>query len=245
MGRPLRYRQVNTTYHLYSSCHRRADLMKDDNIKELMLQVLRECLERYNFELIAFEILDNHFHFIIKTLENALHNISVIMKWIKSTFTRRYNKLKRLSGTFWNGRFGAKVIDLAKDAKAYLNTLLWYLAYNPVRKKMVKDPRDSKFGSINHYLMDGEDKKINSDSPLAHKITLHEHFLNLANDIKERVKKFLTYEESFKKRHSAYTRSNKAHKSPFLSHLHRIFVSRKKEKELDEKIRKELKKEGK
>lgn len=241
MGRPLRYCRANTTYHIYSSCHRRAELMKDDSIKELMLQVIRECLENYNFELIAFEILDNHFHFIIKTLDDITHNISAIMKWIKGTFTKRYNRLKGISGTFWNGRFGSKVIDLARDAANYLNTLLWYLAYNPVRKGMVKDPRDSNYGSINYYLKEEDEQdKIYEGSPLFNKVTLHEHFLSLAKDIKERARKFLAYEESFKKRHSAYKSCKKAAKNSFLFHLHRSFVSRKKEKKLEQSLRKAL-----
>jgi hypothetical protein len=57
---------------------------------------------------------------------------------------------------------------------------------------MVRDPRKSKYGSINVYLDE------NYTSPV--KITLHKYFLELGNSFKERVKKFLYYEDAHRKR---------------------------------------------
>lgn len=239
MGRELRYIRKNTTYHAYSRCLGGKNLLKKDRYKDLLIEVIKECKSRYDFNLCALQIMDNHFHIIIKTLSNIKHSISVIMKWIKSTFTRRYNRLfrKRKLGPFWNERFGAKVIDLANDAKDYLNTLLWYLEYNPIRKGITKKPGESPFGTINHYLkyeMGG--KAI----PLSPFLEHHEYFIKLSTDIKERLKSFLKYEESFKKRYSDFSDSKEVQKTPFYKRLHHSFVSRKKEKELNKKLAEKL-----
>lgn len=236
MGRPLRFIKENTDYHVYSRCRQKEALMGPEHIKGLMEEVMAECHECYDFQLIGYVIMDDHVHFIIRTLDNVAHTISEIMKWIKSTFTRRYNKLMGLVGPFWNERFGAKVISLAMDAEDYLNTLIWYLAYNPVRSGAVKEPRDYRFGSINHYLRGGVNTEFYQDSPLTHKITLHEYFLNLAKNVKERLKRFLIYEESFIKRFKNYGNDKKSGKSSFFQRLHRSFVSREREKRAAEEM---------
>ena len=45
-------------------------MMKLDYMKDLMLEVINMALERYNFELISYVIMDNHFHFFITLQRN-------------------------------------------------------------------------------------------------------------------------------------------------------------------------------
>lgn len=237
MGRRLRYRAINTTYHCYSRCHGIDSLMEERESKLLLEEVIRECRRIYDFEMNAFQIMDNHFHFIIRTLNNAKHTISVIMKWIKSTFTRRYNKMFKRKGTFWNERFGAKVLEHASDPKEYLNTLIWYLGYNPVRKGIVKDPRKYEFGSLNNYLKDSRPSEKDDNFSF---ITLHKYFLNLSDDIKMRLKRFLEYEKIFKRRYKEYNSDENAQKPSFFHHLHRTFVTKEQEKAVEDSLRTQI-----
>jgi len=130
MGRPIRICLPNLTYHTFSRCIDKANLMKKDKIKDLMIKVVKETQNIFDFELNAFEILDNHFHFIIKTKDKA-ETISKIMQRIKSVFARRYNKLHNRTGPFWNERFGSKIVEGVRDPAGYFLNLLWYLGYNP------------------------------------------------------------------------------------------------------------------
>jgi REP element-mobilizing transposase RayT len=156
-----------------------------------MLDVLRSALEKYDFELIAYEILHNHFHFIIRTVEGG-ETISRIMQYIKSRFAQTFNRLNKREGAFWSERFVSKIIEKSKNPQKYFLWLLWYFGFNPVRKKMVRDPRKSRYGSINAYLDE------NYKSPV--KITLHKYFLELGDSFRERVQKFLYYEDAHRKR---------------------------------------------
>jgi putative transposase len=191
MPRPKRFRDPNHTYHICSRCIENRDLMEDDLFKDIMVEVLRNAGEKYIFDLIAYEILHNHFHFIIYTVEGGA-DISRIIQYIKSRFAEKYNKITKRTGAFWSERFRSKVIEDAVNPVLYLLWLLWYLAFNPVRKKMVKDPRKSRYGSINSYL----DEKYKS--PV--KIKLHRYFIDLGNTFHDRVEKFLYYEEAYRKR---------------------------------------------
>jgi putative transposase len=191
MPRPKRVRKPNLTYHIYSRCIEWRNMMKEDRFKDIMISILQKTQERYRFELIFYEIMDDHFHLIIKTLKKG-PSISRIMQYIKARFAERYNREVGRIGPFWNERFKDIIIDFLENPVNFLLWLLWHLAINPVRNKRINDPRDYKYGSIKCYL----DEDYNS--PV--KITLHDFFNNLANSFKERVSKFQFFEDAYRRR---------------------------------------------
>jgi REP element-mobilizing transposase RayT len=191
MGRPIREQVVGATYHVYSRCINKENLMEPDEIKDLMIIVIKETQEKFDFELNEFDILDNHFHFTIR-IKNTTDTISKILQRIKSVFAKRYNKLNGRSGPFWNERFGSSIIEKAKNIVGYFIYLLFYTGYNSVRKGKVKDPRDYKYSSFNCYL----DKNYKCQL----KITIHEYFLSLGDTFEDCVKVFLEYEKLYLKK---------------------------------------------
>jgi REP element-mobilizing transposase RayT len=165
--------------------------MRDKIVKDLLMEAINMAMIKYTFEIIGYSIIDNHFHFIIRTLERE-ETISRIMQFIKSQMAQRYNKKMKRTGPFWNERFKDYIIEHANDPEYYLLWLLWYLAYNPVRKGYVLNPRKFAYSSINAYL------ERDYISPI--KITLHSYFLKLGQTFEERIKSFLHYEEIYLKR---------------------------------------------
>jgi len=164
--------------------------MKHKYLKDLMLSVLNQALEKYVFELSAFTIMDNHFHFLIRTVVGG-EDISRIMQFIKSQYARKYNKIMNRTGPYWNERFSDKIIEYAEDPLSAFNNVLQYLAENPVRSGYVKDPRDYKYSSYKCYIDE------NYKSPV--KITLHPYFINLGSNFKERAQVIQDFEEAYRK----------------------------------------------
>ena len=191
MARPLRTIIQGLTHHVYSRCINKQSFLLLQKTPYIFEQVLRDTQLKYTFKLIAYQIMDNHIHLVIQTIEGEA-SISRIMQYIKARFAERYNRLNNRSGPFWNERFKDQVIEFSDDPELYLRRLLWYLAYNPVRKEFVLDPRDYKWGSINYYL----DHKYTCRV----EIVLHEHFLSLGNTFEEQVKEFLVYEDAYRRR---------------------------------------------
>ena len=193
MPRPLRICEPDYTYHIMSRCIEAKNLMKSNKLKNMMIDVLNMAHEKYEykFQIINFSILNNHFHFIIKT-EKGGPTISQIMQFIKSQYARRYNKMMNRIGPFWNERFRDKIIELAEDPKYYFNNVCWYIAFNSTRKKYTNDPRDYKYCGINFFLDE------NYVPPV--KLTHHKYFIDLGKTFEERVKNFLVYEERYRKR---------------------------------------------
>lgn len=191
MSRPVRLHLPEVTYHVISRCIEKRLLMESKIMKNLLIEVLASALEKYRFEISAYTIMDNHFHFYIRTVAGG-ENISRIMQFIKSQFARRYNRMMNRTGPFWNERFKDTIIENCNSPIKLFFFILFNIFYNPVRSNYVKDPRDYQFCSIHSYLVQDHQSPV--------KITLHPFFIGLGNNFNDRVKKFLELEELFRKR---------------------------------------------
>lgn len=189
--RKIRKCEPNLTYHTYSRCIDKANLMRMNKMKELMLKVIVKAQKKYEFEIISYVIMDNHFHFMIRTVEGG-PTISRIMQFIKSQYARRYNKDMRRCGPFWNERFGDTIIEDQENPEEAFELINNYIINNPVKANYVSNPRDYKYGCIHFYI----DKNYKSRV----KLTFHEYFLNSGNTFKERKKKFIKFEKKYRKK---------------------------------------------
>ncbi len=184
-----RRQEPNLTYHIFSRCMNKSFLMKSEKAKELMLLVLTMALYKFDFQLCNYIIMDNHIHLIIKTVEGGA-DISRIMQFIKSQYARRYNKMMNRVGPFWNERYGDRIIEESDNPQFAYFTLIHYIDNNSVKANYVSNSKNYRFGSTN-YLIDE-----NYSPPV--KLSYHEYFLNLGSTFKERVKKFLEFEKTYK-----------------------------------------------
>lgn len=191
MPTPIRQRLENVTYHITSRCCETRHLMAQDKIKDIVITVLSRALEKYDFKLIGYTIMDNHVHFIIQTVADGA-DISRIMQYIKARIAEKYNRLMQRTGPFWNERFKDTIVEQQDNPVIYLLWLLWYLAFNPVHARKCKDPQKYRYSSINYYLTEGIPSLI--------KITRHQYFDDLGTTFAERMRCFLSYEEAYRKR---------------------------------------------
>jgi hypothetical protein len=118
------------------------------------------------------------------------------MQYIKARIAEKYNRATGQTGAFWNERFQSKVIEEEENPEQYLFRLLWYIGYNPVRKRLSRNPRENDIGFINCYL------DRNHAAPV--KITIHYYFWELGDTFEECVDIFLLYEEDYRRRLAGY-----------------------------------------
>jgi putative transposase len=182
MSNKKRRCEPNLTYHTYSRCADKSTMMKSDHMKNLMLTVIVMAQERYSFDLISYVIMDNHFHFIIRTVENGAP-ISRIMQFIKAQFAKRYNKKMNKTGPFWNERYGDTIIEEQEFPEEAFNNINSYIINNPVKANYVNDARDYKYSCIHFYIDE------NYISPV--KLTFHEYYLKLGSSFRQRADRFL------------------------------------------------------
>ncbi|MDK9712387.1 transposase [Acidaminobacter sp.] len=104
MSRKLRNLQQETVYHVVYKGNNGEFLLRHDVDKNMLLETIKRYRLRYDFELYAFCIMDNHVHMLIKMCETSL---SKVMQGISQSFTQRYNRKYDRSGHVFDGRYFA------------------------------------------------------------------------------------------------------------------------------------------
>jgi putative transposase len=128
MARPIRVEFEGASYHVMARGNDKKVIFRVDQDRELFLQTLGEMLERFAVELMAFVLMPNHFHLLLRTPEG---NLSRAVGWLQTTFTIRFNRINRRSGHLFEGRFKAQLVE----SDSYATTLIPYLHLNPIRTR--------------------------------------------------------------------------------------------------------------
>jgi REP element-mobilizing transposase RayT len=185
MSRPLRLCLENVTYHVYSHCLERRDLITDDKLKKLFLQIVSNTKKKYDFQIIFYQILDGSFHLMIKTTIGGA-TISRIVQYIKARFAEKYNRLFGRTGPFWNGRFKDTILELCDNPVCTFFSLIWKIAYLLVKVRKSRNPRQYPFSSINMFLLE-------KYKPLL-RIHSHKYFKEAGKNFHERMMVFSSFE---------------------------------------------------
>ncbi len=67
MARPLRIQYEGALYHVTCRGNERKAIFKDDQDKNVFLELLNDGLNTYNIILYCYVIMDNHFHLLLET----------------------------------------------------------------------------------------------------------------------------------------------------------------------------------
>ena len=79
---------------------------------------------------------------LLKALHGRMYNLSVFMKMLKQRFSKWHNKRTERKGTLWEERFRSVVVDGTGQGLAAMAA---YIDLNPVRARMVTDPKDYRW----------------------------------------------------------------------------------------------------
>jgi putative transposase len=157
-----RYYLKNVKVFLTAVCSNRKKYLENNQAKELLKKVILEVSIEKDFNIIAFVLMDDHFHWIIDlsgnlsgtlTYRDKDWNISEIMQSVKLRFARRFrNDLKVDSVTsFWQRRFWDHIIRNQHDFNRHLD----YIHYNPVKHGAANRPDQYSWSSFRDYLERG------------------------------------------------------------------------------------------
>ncbi len=75
-------------------------------------------------------------------------NLSELIREIKQTFSRYFNKRHNRRGTLWGERFKSLIVE---DGEALINCLA-YIDLNPLRANIVKSPEDYRWSSLGYHV---------------------------------------------------------------------------------------------
>ena len=133
-------------HHLIQRGNNRQPMFTDQADYKRLLEYLREAAQRYGVAIHAYVLMGNHFHLLV-TPEDE-HGLPGMMQTLGRRYVRVYNNLHGRTGTLWEGRYKATIIE----SERYLIACMAYIELNPVRAGMVSDPADYPWSSYAHQV---------------------------------------------------------------------------------------------
>ncbi|CAA7614688.1 transposase [Magnetospirillum sp. UT-4] len=174
MSRLARLVVPGLPHHVTQRGNGRAQVFFGDDDYAFYRALLAESCRAAEVEVWAWVLMPNHVHLIVvPTDEDGLRRALAPVH-------RRYAghvhaRLKR-TGHFWQGRFGAVVMD-----EPHLEAALRYIALNPVRAGLAERPQDWPWSSV-HAHLSGNDDGITAAVPVLSRIPDFATFLDLPAD---------------------------------------------------------------
>jgi putative transposase len=105
------------------------------------LEDLTEIAVKYSCEVHAYVLMTNHVHLLVSSQID--YGLSQMMQALGRRYVYYINNRYRRTGTLWEGRFKASLID----TEAYLLTCMRYIELNPIRANMVTHPGEYSWSS--------------------------------------------------------------------------------------------------
>jgi len=148
MARLPRFVIPDQPQHVILRGNNRAETFCADADYSFYLEKLKSACDKHGCSVHAYVLMTNHVHLLITPhLEQSLGKA---MQMLGRYYVQYYNFCYRRTGTLWEGRYKATLID----SEAYLLTCMRYIELNPGRAGMVIDPADYPWSSrvVGHML---------------------------------------------------------------------------------------------
>ena len=156
MPRPPRADEAGGIYHALNRGNSRTDIFRKEADYEAFEWILAEGLERYDIELFCYQLMTNHWHFVLRPNVNG--EMSQFMRWVTATHTMRYHAHYDTSGEghVYQGRF--KSFAIQDDA--HFLAVCRYVERNALRAEMVQRAEDWRWGSLWRWLQKPEPSPV-------------------------------------------------------------------------------------
>ncbi len=151
MASPPRFFENGSFYHIYNRGNRKQQIFLSDRDYERFLDKTLEYKKKYGITIVAFCLMPNHFHFLVKQVSNSL--ISKFFSDLCNSYARHFNTKYETVGSLYQGRFKSKLVD--RDE--YLVHVSRYIHLNPVElhsigKYIIDNLLAYKWSSLPYYL---------------------------------------------------------------------------------------------
>ncbi|MEL6896008.1 MAG: transposase [Planctomycetota bacterium] len=163
MPRPKRCDEANVIYHALNRGNARGTIFHKREDYEAFERIVHEGLQRYPCQILAYQLMPNHWHFVLRPTENG--GMSNFLRWVSVTHTMRYHAHYHSSGEghVYQGRF--KSFPVQDDEHFF--TLCRYVERNALRAGLCDRAEDWEFGSLHRWVHRPErEPKILSTWPI-------------------------------------------------------------------------------
>lgn len=161
MARRPRIHFPGATYHVILRGNNKQDIFTCDRERYRFYSLIREGVERFGHQVLAYCLMSNHLHLAIQVADVPLADI---VQNFSFRYTRYFNFRHERIGHLFHGRYKAIIID----TEAYFRELIRYIHLNPVRARLVTDPAEYPWSGHCGYLGLQDVPWLARDEGLAH-----------------------------------------------------------------------------
>ncbi len=112
---------------------------------EIYLAHLRRAAEENEIAVHGYVVMTTHTHLLVTPTEAA--KLSLMMQALGARYTKFFNRSYQRTGTLWNGRYSAFLVDTDR----YWLTCLRYIEQNPVRANIVSRIEEYRWSSYSAH----------------------------------------------------------------------------------------------
>lgn len=127
-------------------------------VVKLYLDLAQEWCQRFGVQIWSYCLMPNHVHLI--AVPEKVESLRRTIGEIHQRYTRAINFRMRWRGHLWRGKFHSCPMD-----DEYLIATARYIELNPVKAKLVENPRDYRWSSARYHLGECDDPLLTT-SPI-------------------------------------------------------------------------------
>jgi len=159
MPRPPRAFLPGFPQHLIQRGNNRTAIFGADEDYGFYLESLLAVSRRYDVAIHAYVLMTNHVHLLVTPAYRD--SLARLMQALGRRYVRFFNAKYQRSGTLWEGRFRACLIDTDR----YVLGCYRYIELNPVRANMVSRPNEYRWSSYRVHA-GGDSSRLITKHPL-------------------------------------------------------------------------------
>ena len=172
------YNEITNLYHIIVRAINQQDIFFENQDRYKFLKELQITKEKYEYEICAYCLMDNHVHLVIY---DKNQNISNAMQSLLIRYVAYFNKKYERSGTLAQSRFFSRNIVNPKD---FLNVCR-YIHQNPMKAHMTRT-EEYQWSSYQEYLKKSTNNLVNTK-------LLFNQFSN--NNPEEAIQQFIEFHQ--------------------------------------------------
>ena len=144
MPRKPRLQSSTDYYHVMMRGNNKEKIFISSAQKNFFLDCLNQLNNDGLINIVAYCIMDNHVHLVVKA---DIVDLSNYLKKVNTKYAVTFNNLHKRVGHVFQGRFKSEVIC----DESYLTNVIRYVHTNPIRAKVTNNAKDYKWSSYNEF----------------------------------------------------------------------------------------------
>ena len=144
MPRIARKISASSLYHVISRGSGKQIIFETDEDRTFFMRKLDNLLLEHNGSLLAWCLMDNHFHLFIDIPHDELQKL---MHRLLTSYAGYFNRVHNRVGSLFGGRYKSETVE----DEAYLIELVRYIHENPIKAGMTQE-LDYQWSSYSEYV---------------------------------------------------------------------------------------------